>query len=347
MKLAAGKVEASLRRPDPAARGILVYGPDRGLVRERADGLCRLILGDPPDPFRLCELSPAMLKDDPVRLADEMASLSLSGGRRVVRLRDAADAAAGAVGQALKAAPDAALLVADAGDLGKRSALRTLFEAAGNAVAIPCYADDDASLRRLVAGMLADAGLSLAADASAYLVANLGGDRAMSRGEIEKLILYVGGAGAGGGHASRTVSLDDVAACIGDSREASLDAVVMAAASGDVGALDRALDLAFASGMHPVSVLRAAARHVQRLHLVASLMAQGKSAHEAMAALRPPVFYKLQDAVRAQLRAWPLARLAQALRLLIDAELDCKVTGAPAEALCARALWQIATAARR
>ncbi|HYN37765.1 MAG TPA: DNA polymerase III subunit delta [Rhodospirillales bacterium] len=342
MKLAAGKVEAFLRRPDPAVRGVLFYGPDHGLVRERADGLCRLILGNPPDPFRLCELLPAMLNENPMRPADEMASLSFTSGVRVVRLRDAVDAAAGPAGLALEmGAGDAALLLAEAGDLGKRSPLRSLFEAAANAVAIPCYGDDEASLQRLALGILGDAGLSLSPDASAYLAANLGGDRAMSRGEIEKLTLYMAGSG------SRTVSLEDIAACIGDSREASLDAVVMAAGSGDVAALDRALDLAFASGMHPVSVIRAAARYLQRLHLAASLMAQRKSAQEAMAALRPPVFYKQQDAFRAQLRAWPPARLAQAMRLLIEVELDCKVTGAPAEALCIRALWQIATAARR
>jgi DNA polymerase-3 subunit delta len=89
------------------------------------------------------------------------------------------------------------------------------------------------------------------------------------------------------------------------------------------------------------------ARHVHRLHLAAALMAKGSSAQEAIASLRPPVFYKLQDAFRTQLRAWPAAKLAQALRLLIDTELACKATGAPAEALCARALWQIASAARR
>lgn len=342
MKLAAGRIEAFLRRPDPAVRGVLLYGPDRGLVRERADGLARLILGEPADPFRLCELSMAVLKDDPVRLADELASLSFTGGTRVVRLRDAGDAAAGPVGLALETAPRTeAMLIAEAGDLAKRSPLRCLFEGAGNAVAIPCYADDEASLQRLAATMLTDVGLSLTPDASACLAASLGGDRAMSRGEIEKLILYMRSG------ASRSVGLEDVLACIGDSREASLDDVVMAAHGGDVAGLDRALDLAYASGTHPVGILRAAARHLQRLHLAAALVAAGKSQAEAMAALRPPVFYKLQDAFRAQLRIWPTARLAQALSLVTQAELDCKATGAPAEALCARVLWQIAVAARR
>jgi len=39
MKLAAGRVEGFLRRPDPEIRAVLLYGPDAGLVRERAEAL--------------------------------------------------------------------------------------------------------------------------------------------------------------------------------------------------------------------------------------------------------------------------------------------------------------------
>ncbi len=227
MKLAAGRVEAFLRHPDPTVCGVLIYGPDRGLVRERADALSRSVAGDPPDPFRLCELSMAGLKDDPARLFDEMASLSLVGGARAVRLREATDAAAGPIGDALGRAPAGSLLIAEAGDLGKRSALRTAFESAANAIAIPCYSDDEAGMQRVVVAMLAEAGLVATDEALSYLTARLGGDRAMTRGEIEKLIVYVGdpqGGSAGNrrdapGSRSSTVGLDDVVACIGDSRE--------------------------------------------------------------------------------------------------------------------------------
>ncbi len=119
----------------------------------------------------------------------------------------------------------------------------------------------------------------------------------------------------------------------------------MAAATGDVVALDRALDLAFASGVQPVGILRAAGRHLQRLHLAAGLIAADRTAEQAMAALRPPVFYKLQTAFRAQLRAWTLPRLGKALRFVLDAELACKTTGAPAQAIAARTLWRIAQVA--
>jgi DNA polymerase-3 subunit delta len=338
MKLTGQRIEAFLRRPDPSIRAVLLFGPDRGLVRERADALSAVAAGDPADPFRICELATAALKDEPARLIDEMASLSLSGGLRLVRLREATDAAAAAIADALAAAPSGSLLIAEAGDLGKRSALRTLFEAATNAASIPCYSDDETSLQRLVAATLEAASLTATPDAAAYLATNLGGDRAMTRCELDKLITYMGGPG--------TIDLDDAMACVGDSHEASLDALVMTVADGDSARLDRALSAAFAFGLQPVTVIRAVGRHFQRLHLGAGLIAAGRSPQEAMAALRPPVFYKMQSAVRTQLCLWAPPAIANVLRLLVDAEVTCKQTGAPAEAICARALFQIAGVAR-
>lgn len=101
MKLSGGRIEAFVARPDPKVRVVLVYGPDSGLVRERVDRLTRAVVEDPADPFRVADLTPAILKEDPSRLADEAAAMALTGGRRVVRLKDATDAIT-AQGQALR-----------------------------------------------------------------------------------------------------------------------------------------------------------------------------------------------------------------------------------------------------
>ena len=87
MKLAAARVEGFLRQPDPEIHAVLLYGPDAGLVRERAETLARGVCPDLHDPFRVAELSGGMLVSDPARLADEAAQISLMGGRRVVRVR--------------------------------------------------------------------------------------------------------------------------------------------------------------------------------------------------------------------------------------------------------------------
>src|SRR4051812_37128436 len=155
MKYTAAQLATYLKRPDAGLRAFLVYGPDDGLVRERAEALGRSVAERLDDPFRVTTLAAAQLAGDPARLADEAAAMSLMGGRRVVQLRGAGDGLAGALGAVLNA-PGDALIVVEAGELAARSSLRRLFEAAGNAAAIACYADGPRVLDRLIRETLAE-----------------------------------------------------------------------------------------------------------------------------------------------------------------------------------------------
>jgi DNA polymerase-3 subunit delta len=318
---------------------VLIYGPDQGLARERADILTRGVVEDVRDPFLVVELGGASLRGDPARLADEAAALAFTGGRRVVRVRDATDGLTSVFKGFLADSRVGALVVVEAGELGSRSSLRRLFEGADNAAAIPCYADDARSLAGVIVETLERHGLSAPADVIAYLADNLGADRMMTRNELEKVALYKGEPG--------TLTLHEVMACVGDGAATSLDAVALAAASGDGPDLDDAIRRAFMEGISPVAVLRAAARHFLRLHLASGLMVQGRSLDQAMAALKPRVIFTVAERFRSQLRRWPAERLGRALEILTEAELECKSTGRPPEVICGRALMRIAQAAPR
>lgn len=345
MKVSASRINGFIRRPDPDVAAVLLFGPDCGLVRERADSLARSVVDDLNDPFRVVELTGAAIKSDPARLVDEAAQLSMTGGRRVVRVRDATDGVAQAFASLLDAGRSGNLVVAEAANLGKGSSLRKLFETAKNAAIIGCYEDGARELEGVIREILGGRGLVATADAMAFLINNLGGDRLVTRGELEKLVLYAGGDAPASGR-PRPIELADAEACIGDSAAASLDAVAYAAAGGDAAALDRALERAFLEGESPVSVLRAVQRHLQRLHWTLGKVERGEPPQTAMKSLRPPLIFKFEPAFRTQLRQWRTDRLATALELATEAEIDCKSTGLPAAAVCHRALMRIAQAAR-
>lgn len=346
MKIAPRDLARFQRSAEESVEAVLFYGPDQGLVRERAVELVARIAGDARDPFRVAELTPAQLKDDPVRLADEAAALSLTGGRRVLRLRDAGDGLAPALGDLLEETIPAAFLVLEAGELGPRSSLRGLFERLPRAAAIPCYLDDEAALEQVIAGWLSAQRLTADRDALDFLLSRLGGDRGITRQELEKLALYLGPAdpgGSGTGAArTRRLTLADAEAVVGDSSALTLDDLALALADGDSAALDRAYGRALAEGSDAIAILRAAARHFLRLHQVAS----AADARAAIKALRPPVFFKLEQRFLAQLRLWPLQRLAEALERLIEAEARIKTNAQPKDAIAERALLEIAGRAK-
>src|ERR1700741_2992229 len=80
-------IDAYLARPDPGRPIVLLYGPDAGLVRERADALIASAVADPNDPFSLVKLDGDELAAEPSRLVDEALTVPLFGGRRALRVR--------------------------------------------------------------------------------------------------------------------------------------------------------------------------------------------------------------------------------------------------------------------
>jgi len=321
MKLEPRRLSAFLADPG-ATRAVLLFGEDAGLVRERAETLLRAVLGGAmDDPFRLAELN----REEAARpgaLAGEAAALALTGGRRVVRLRDATDTHATALKEAL-ATPGEALIILEAGELTARGKLRALGEAAPEVAVIACWRERGEELSGTIARLLREQGVQADGPALAFLAARLGEDRMLLRRAVEVLALYVGSGG----------KLDEeaAAACVAEGASLDLDEALMAATAGEARAADAALDAAFAEGANPVMVVRAALRHVQRLH--EAVVAGGDAG-----VLRPPVFFRHKPAFDRALRLWSSTTLEAAGQALLEAERRTKTTAfRHADAALARA----------
>ncbi len=342
-------IKAFLAKPGPEIAAILLYGPDAGLVRERAGALARRVVDDLNDPFNAIELTDGDLKDEPGRLADEISALSFAGGERVVRLRTTGEASTksaetlvtGLDGGAVKAN---GLVVIEAGDLSPRSGLRKLFEKAKRGAALPCYADAPADVRELAKDLAAAEGLTIDKDALDLLAAMLGDDHGLTRTEIDKLILFKGPKSVREGPG--TITVEDVRASLADGPGEALDEATSAALDGAPRALSAALYKAESAGASPIGLLRGLQRQVSRVRTAKSHMDDGESAASAMKKLRPPVFFAEQRAFEDRLRKWPARRLALAARMLIDAELEAKTTGAPQREIIERAALRLSMMAR-
>jgi DNA polymerase III subunit delta len=308
------------------------------LVRERAEAVASSICPDLKDPFRVGDLTAAVLAADPARLFDETAQLSLTGGRRVVRVRGASDTLAKLFAEFLEGTPGGAFVVAEAGELPARSSLRRAFEAAPSAVAIGCYPDTPRELALVIRETLAAHRVTASRDAGQFLVEHLGGDRLLTRSELEKLVLYAGEGGR--------VELDDARLAISDTAALELDDAVLAAAEGEPARVERVLGRVFQQGESPVSIVRALLRHMQRLHGFTARLAAGASVDVILRSARPPIFFKQEDSFRRQLGLWTEPQLRLQLDRLAKAELNMKTTGLPAETICREAMLAVAQAAR-
>lgn len=291
--------DAFLKRKPLPVRLFLIYGPDRGLVSERAAAIAAASGVDLDDAFSVVKLDAGEIGSQPGRLMDEMNAIGLFGGERLVWVRNAASekSVADAIDMLASASPGPSTLIVEAGDLKKGSALRKAAEAASQAVAIPCYADDGRALQALIDQELATEGLRIAPAARQRLVETIGGDRLASRNELRKLALYCRG--------RELIEEQDVEDIVGDASAISTDDAIDAILKGDKDGFLHAIQKIVTSKTPIFLVLQGCLRQFQLLELMRAEMDEKRApAAQAMATLGRHLHFRRKPIVENALKTW-------------------------------------------
>lgn len=336
MKLAAAAARRFLAAPAEDVRAILVYGPNRALVGEYAKVLVDHGLGGSDDPFALTRLNEDEVRKDKARLDEALHAQSLLGGPSVVWLRVDTDNASDAVLHALpdfEAGKAQAYFVIEGGELNSKGKLVAAFEGAKAAVAIACYEETDGERAAFLRQLIDAERLNMTPDAREAFLQGAPSDRALARGELEKVLLFAHELG-------RPVDVADLAALAAVEAEGEIDEATNAATSGRVNVtLDRLDRL---SGTGGITLIKALERRLLRLLEARTMVEDGVSAADAGDRLKPRVFWKEREAFAGQVRLWTTPRLLEALKVLWTAELRSKTAGAPQDLIAAAAYRRVA-----
>lgn len=333
MKLTWKQIDPFLKSPDPKARVILVYGPDNGLMRERCQTIGKTIVNDLDDPFNAISLTADIIHDDPARLNDEAMAMSMMGGARLIKIENGSDKLTTIIKSYLEAPSPENLIVIEADGLGTRSSLRQLCEKSKNAAALPCYVEDERGVSNLIRETLSNAGYFINADAVHLLAANVIGDRSRVRGEIEKLMLYMGD--------EKNITIEHVHQSVGNIADADLDDLVYALAGGNTKKAIESYNRLIGEGVADIAILRSMQNHFRRLHYTQSVMRTGQSLDQAVKTLSPPLFFKVEPAFKSQVNKWQGKKLDTILLKLTELEAQSKRTGTPVQTLCSQAILSI------
>lgn len=322
MKVAARDIPTFLTRPSAEAAVILIYGPDAGLVQERASQLIPKLIADSSDPMAVVTMAGGDVGNDPMRFMDEAYAVSLLGpAQRILRIHGADDSCTPVLKDYVaRINPDVRILVI-AGNLTPKSSLRLWAEKERYAVALPCYVEGEQEAQTFIAQYLRDNGLQADRDVTAFLAGNLVGDRLVMRRQLEKLVVFKG-------PNPSALTIHDVEDAIPDLAQKSLDDLVYAAYDAQWPELFRTLDSMLAENLSFMLILRTLQNHARRLEIVHERIADGQSQSDALKALYPPVFFKVENRFKAQLNQWPMARINQLQGDLLELEASLKTYGA-------------------
>ena len=328
------EIDAFMASPPTDVTAVLIYGPDAGLTKERADTIAKSVAGQSDDPFAIVSLDNDTIIETPARLLEESHAISMFGGRRVIRINGASDKIAKTAEDIVSDDKNQNLVVFVAGDLAAKSKLRALFDKSKTQKSIACYQDGERDIAGLLNGRLQEDSIAIDNDARGWILSHLGSDRANSRSEIEKLCLYAGQ----NGH----IDLDMAMQLIGDNQALDLSEMVYAAFEGNHNGIEHHFTPLLAEGVSPVAILRTISNHIMKLQLILATAKQdNKSPSAIINELRPPVFWKLKPRMEQHTRIWNHGKLARILEECVATEKQSKLTGRPVDTMVNRLLHQI------
>ena len=321
---------AARQRLDPKFRLVLLHGQDDGQIAEVAKALVAQ-LADPNDSLSRVQLTGAQLREDPGRLADEAAAVSMFGGARVIHVDQAGEESFEAVKLLLEAPQAGNPVILQAGALKKDSALLLTAERADNALALIFYEASARDLEAHAAALAEQHFLRLGRGVAALLIAQVDQERGMLAREIEKYALYLNS----GPDNVQNLDAQHIAELGASYGEPEMAPLVEALLAGDAKNADQQMQL---MGLPGIVALRAVVRQLWRLLELRASVDGGQRPRDVIEAQGKRIFWKEKDAMTRQLSRWTTPALRGALSRMLDAERQIKRRNSAGDILAAQAL---------
>ena len=318
MKVQRGQIARVVASPSAGWRLLLLHGPDEGGSRALASQVGRG-LGD----ATRIDLSPAQLKADPARLADEAASASLFGERSWIRVEGAGDEIVPAVEALLDLPATDNPVVVTAGQLRKTSKLLQLVEASKHAYEHTSWLPQGREADQIVAGLARAEGLEVGGELARALHDAAGGDRGVLSAELAKFALYLDA------HPERPRALDaEVVAALAEGADSEIFALTDAVLDRDAARTASEVDGLAATGVEGITVSRALLRALLPLARMRASVDGGGGVASVVQSERGLSQARVAQVTR-QLGRWRPDTLAEAVTGFVGAELDVMTPGGP------------------
>ena len=327
VKIAPKDTEQFITNIPKNIRAILLYGPDKGLVKIRTDTIIRS--RNLADSFKYEEI-----KSTPSILLDNIRSIKLFGEdnnkEKIAVVECNGTTIVEPILSVIKKGEYQGLLIFYANELGTDSSLRKTFETGAHTAAIACYVDDKIGASRIIQQILKERKITCEFGVIQQLVESITlGNRLLIINEIEKILLFLN---------KQHIKKADIQEHLINLPEISFDKLCYQTSLRLTNNIENLLIKLQDEGHNLVSIIRTVIRHFSRLYQVKNLIAQGKSEQQALSSLSPPVFFKQTAEFNQCLKLWTPVQLLHMLKQLNELELISKQKATLAKLLLKRIL---------
>ncbi len=318
--------------------GILIYGPNEGLVREQTEKItghfsvkndCEIINFNGKD-----------LDNDPLSLDDVFRTVSMFHKNKIVIADSLKDKHIGIIEEIVLNEPQQTFFIVRDNNLNKSSKVRKFFENDKKCLSLACYEDDGRSMMRNIEEFTKKINFELDRDIKNYLLQSLSTDRMISNNELEKIEIFC--------HEKKgEIKLEDIKKLLNDSSSQNLNKMNENVMFGNTAKSSKIINKLLSEGTSPISLIRSLVNYLLRIQQTKIEMKKGNNFDNSIKILKPPVFWKEKDNFQKHCVGWSLHNIESSLNKLLETEIACKINSKLANLNCEKSILLVANNGRR
>jgi DNA polymerase-3 subunit delta len=162
--------------------------------------------------------------------------------------------------------------------------LRKLYESADNLAAIACYAEDERSIEPKIKEFFYKQKVKIEQGVVQYIIENCKGDSKILETLLEKIILFLGD--------EKSVTLNDIKTITGSANETSISEIINYYFDENFSETEFKLRKSQEEGVAEIAIIRSMQKYIEKIHHCIAAINAGKTIETAIAAMRPPIFFK-------------------------------------------------------
>jgi len=300
-------------------KALLLYGPDSGLVLLRSKEVIKKLN---TDPLNTISISEEQLKENSSIIFDEFLSISLFGDKKLILIKNTNNSISKTLEDIFATEPKGNnFILITAGNLDNKSSLRKIAENSSYIATIPCYADDDKTITKIIHQKLKEYGFKYTTDVANELTNNFGGNRLTIINELQKLNSYKGN--------NKNLTIEDISKCVKDTSENNINDLINEFTNLNINSTNKILGKLFSEAIYPIAIIRSFITYFLKLQLLQYQIQQGKTFQAITQEYR--IFWKQAPIIKYHLNLWSSKKINHFLDKLIEIEVKCKTTGCFAE----------------
>ncbi len=294
--------------------GLLVYGPDRGLVLDYYDRVTQHFNKDESG-FCLVDYEAKKVEDDPADFFADCVCDSFFGDKKLIRVKDAGESFY-KVMEDLLAKPISSFVIVTADNLPKSSKLRTFFEKNNFCESLACYQDNQKNILDVISRFFLGKKVGIDYDTKNYIASKLGENRAVTMSELEKLHLFIGD--------KKNVSFEDAKASLCNGEIIEIDDFIYGILEGNFENFLKAQDKFLNEGASTITMLRALSNHLKSIYKMRAEFDKTRNLLESVKKINPRVFFKNQDNYMKQVKKFSAPVIIKIMDEIYRAEKNLK-----------------------